>query len=240
MARMFYLGDDVTLPGTGYPPLAAFQIPFADSLAGAFLLGNGEELADKGWAGGADADIVGSPVFGASFAALSGTAYLDTKIPETLEMTLFVVGRETSAASVGWIGNYLSGAAFGVSMYTGSSAASIQANVGRAGGTGGSVSVTSDTTQWGIYSLQVPSTGAARLRNHTGGASNTTSATADREINGAGPIRIGRCYAPSMIGENQQVIALVYNRALTDAETLTVAAFCRDYAASRGITVGLA
>lgn len=239
MGHLFYLGDDVTLPGTAHPPLAAFQIPFADDLAGAFFLGNGEAIARTNWSGGDAPELIGSPAFG-SFATLSGGGYLQTAIPEALAMTIFVVGRETTADTVGWIGNYLSGAALGVSMYTGSGGTSMQANVGRVGGTGGSVSVTSNTADWGIYSLQIPATGASRLRNHTSGNASLTTATADREINGAGPLRVGRCYSATMIGANDQVIALVYNRALSDAETLIVAEFCRDYAVSRGIALSLA
>lgn len=240
MGRMLYLGDDVTLPGSGYPPLAAFQIPYPASLNGAFFLGNGEGIGLRNWAGGADAVPVGSPAWGSSFVTLSQDGYLQTDINETLAMSLFIVGRETTANSVGWIGNYLSGGAFGVSMYTGSGGTSMQANVGRAGGTGGSVSVTSNTAQWGVYSLQIPATGAAMLRNHTSGTGNLTTATANREINGAGPLRIGRLPSPSYGGANDQVIALVYNRALSDAETRIVAAFCRDYANSRGVPVAVA
>lgn len=240
MARMLYLGDDVTLPGDGYPPLAAFQIPFADDLLGAFFLGGGGKIGLRDWAGNADPEAVGYPTFGEGFATLSEDGYLQTDIDEPLELTYVVVGREVSASGVGWIGNFVGGANIGVSLYSQPGGTTMQANAGRVGGVGGSVSVTSDTEDWGIYSLSVPSTGAMAIRNWTTGNGGMSSATAAREINGGGPLRIGRLYSPAHVGEADMAVVLVYDIALDDTQAAIVAAFCRDYAASRGITVGLA
>ncbi|WP_108500537.1 hypothetical protein [Paracoccus indicus] len=239
MARMIYLGDDVTLPGTGYPPLAAFQVPYPANLKGAFFLGNGEKIGLRNWAGGADAVPVGSPAWGGNFATLSQDGYLQTDIDETLAMSLFVVTRETSSDPVGFIGTYGGGTTRGISLYAGSGATSMTASIGRVGG-GGSVGVTSNTTSWGVYSLQVPSTGAATLKNHTTGNANNSAGTEDRVANGAGLIRLGRLYDSGFIGQSDMALALIYDRALSDAEAGVVAAFSRDYAVGRGIALNLA
>lgn len=240
MARMLYLGDDVTLPGTGYPPLAAFQTPFPSSLRGAFFLGNGKDIAVRNWAGGDDATIVGDPIFSDSHARFSGDGYLQTAVAETLAASIFVVGREDVADATGWVGNFQGGANIGLALYTQGASSSIQSNVGRAGGTGGSLGVTSDTTAWNIYGLTVPATGPHTLRNFATGGKPLSNATADRELNGVGPLRIGRLLSPSHIGSVNIAAVLIYNRALNDGEADTVAEFLQAYAAGRGINIDLA
>lgn len=240
MARMIYLGDDVTLPGTGYPPLAAFQVPYPANLKGAFFLGNGETIGLRNWAGGADAVPIGSPAWGGSFATLSQDGYLQTDIDETLAMSLFVVARETTTQGVGYIGNYQGGSNIGVTLYTSANASVIQANAGRSGGASGSVGITSDTAAWGAYGLTVPASGAMTLHNFTTGGKAASSATGAREVNGVGKLRIGRLLSPSHVGPVNMALALVYDRALSDAEAGVVAAFSRDYAVGRGIALNLA
>lgn len=227
---------NVSLPGIGYPPLGAFSIPYADRLGGAFFLGYGREIAAVNWAADTEVSFIGNPTFENGYAELDGANYIDTGVDETLATTLFVVFREASSNSVGVFGNYGSPTTVGTSLFVSSGSTTMSLNTGRIGGTGGVVTVGSDTSGWGIYSARIPATGQATLRNHVSGSASTSGASTDRELNGVGPLRIGALYSASFTGGSQVFAALQYSSDLTVAETLVVGTHLRQMAEAAGLT----
>ncbi|WP_288951905.1 hypothetical protein [uncultured Paracoccus sp.] len=227
---------DVSLPGGGYPPLGAFSIPYADRLGGAFFLGYGRDVAAVNWGADTEVGIIGNPTFQNGYAALDGANYIETGVEETIASTLFIVFRETSDNAVGVFGNYGSPTTIGTSLFVPAGSTTMSLNSGRVGGTGGVSTVGSDTTAWGIYSASIPATGQATLRNHISGNASTSGASADRELNGAGPLRIGALYSASFPGASRVFAALQYRDSLTIAETLVVGAHLRQMAEAAGLT----
>ncbi|QFQ88276.1 hypothetical protein F8A10_12225 [Paracoccus kondratievae] len=227
---------NVSLPGSGYPPLGAFSIPYADRLGGAFFLGYGREVAAVNWGADTEVSIIGNPNFQNGYAALDGANYIETGVEETIASTLFLVFRETSDSAVGAFGNYGGPSTIGTSLYVSAGSTVMSVNTGRIGGTGGSASVTSDTSGWGIYSASIPATGQARLRNHVTGNVSVAGAATDRELNGAGPLRIGALYSASFPGASRVFAALQYRTNLSDEETLVVGIHLRQMAEAAGLT----
>lgn len=232
MVRALNVGS-VNLPTANFPPLAAFQIPHAERLAGAFFLGHGAEIATIDWSDNADAEIMGNPVFHDGYATLSGDGYIQANVAETEAMTYVIIGRKTAEGQVGWIGNHGGSAAAGVSMY--SNAFAMSATTGRTGGAA-NINLTSDMTSFGIFSLQAPASSPARLAGYTTGTANTGGA-GSRVVNGAGKIRIGRLYSSGFVGECDVMAALIFGSALSNTEVTEVANHLREYAAGMGVTV---
>lgn len=235
IVNTFNLGD-VTLPGTGYPPAGVFSIPAHDRLNGAFFLGYGRDVAMQNWGGDTAVSEIGAPVYHNGYASLDGANFIETGVSETLEETLFLVFRETTSAAVGAFGNYGGTTSIGTSLYVPASSTTINLNTGRVGGTGGVVTVGSTTSSWGIYSARIPATGQATLKNHISGSSSTSGASTAREINGAGPLRIGALYSAAFAGPSDVFAAMHYSAYLTAPEADAVAAHLRQMAESAGLS----
>lgn len=235
MTRAFDIGP-ADLPGTGYLPMAAFQIPVISGLKGAFLFGSGLDVASLNWAaGGNDAAVIGSPTVGNGFLTFDLNAYLQTDIAETAAQTFVIVARRPADAAVGYIGNYGGSVAWGVSLYS-SAGTSLMNSTSSRGGAAGGIGVSGTVADFGLYALTVPATGQSRIDDLTEGTANL-AASGSRTINGGGAHRIGRVYSGTFAGQTDQVLAMIYDRALSDAERLAVADWARIYAASVGITV---
>lgn len=230
----------VTLPGGGYPPLSAFKLPVRTGLTGLFLLGNGLALAAKNYAGGADAELVGSPVDGGGFVGLSPASFIQTDVAETLDFSIFVIGRKPAGAPAGeavFVGNANPGASqLGTSLYTVSGLINYNVDRTPTGGTTGSV--TSNAANFGLYSLRATAAGVVDIFNHTTTNGSISSNTNPRAATGAGPFRIGTMYGGSSFTSNPDVnMVMIYNRKVSDAERAVIADWARGYAAECGITV---
>ncbi len=228
----------VTLPGGGYPPLSAFKLPVRTGLTGLFLLGNGLALSSKNYAGGADAELVGSPVDGGGFVSLSPASFIQTDVAETLDFSIFTIGRKPSGSPAGeavFVGNFGVGQV-GTSIYTVSGL--IQYNVDRTptGGTTGSV--TSNAAAFGLYSVRATAAGVVDVFNHTTTNGSISPNVNPRAATGAGPFRIGTMYGGSSFTSNPDMnMVMIYNRKVSDAERTVIADWARGYAAECGITV---
>lgn len=238
IVNTFNIGD-VTLPGDGYPPLAAFQIPVTSGLVSALFLGDGASLIADDFAPGAGAaDILGSPVSSAGYTALSGSSYVLPEACETDAMTLLVIAKKGNAAeAAGFIGNISTATSGGVGIYSAAGASSVSATAVRAGSPPGTtVTAAATPDAWGMYALSVPSSGALTFYNLTTGGVGTSVAAGPRVSNGT-RIRVGTVAHSGYGGATDLVLSLVYNRALSTAEMTALSTWARSYAAGLGLTV---
>lgn len=237
MGYAINLGD-VTLGGTGYLPLAAFDIPVRDDLEAAFYLGHGAAVGVMNFAGEKAGAIVGSPVWADGYAEFVTANYLQTDVDEETAMTLIAVAkRKVTGNGTAIIGNYLSSTDVGIALYVASGNSKIIANADRAGG-GGTVTANGDMDTWELVSLVVPATGAMTINNHTAATTANSAATDDRAVTGSGKLRLGSFPAASGFpGTIQVCAAAIFSRPLTSPELSEMAENLRGYASSVGITV---
>ena len=188
---------------------------------------------------GANAALLGSPVKDATgYARFSGTSGLiQTPVSETMEITLVSAGRMVPQgfAQGILIGDYTNASTAAVALYT-TLANRISYSVGVTSGGAAAVSsgnITEDATAWGIRVLRVD---GARVRydNLTSGGQ-LDIAVANRRA-GSALIRVGGGYNSSFVGVNEQVMAGVWNRRLSDAELTSVAEIARIAGSQVGVT----
>ncbi|MEB2621401.1 hypothetical protein [Pseudomonas sp. YuFO8] len=138
-----------------------------------------------------DANIIGAPVAFATHGRFKGLSnYLQTKIAETDEVTLIVVGKAAAAIPAGasttgdantpfYVGNYrgnsvtpgVTGSAYGASLYH-VATASLTGGAARENGTGGATSSVNSVlgevpTEWGIRVLRASSAMYTKTQNLT-------------------------------------------------------------------------
>ncbi|WP_275790578.1 hypothetical protein [Pararhizobium gei] len=152
-------------------------------------------------------------------------------------MSMVVIARRTdSAVNTGLLGNFIAATDFGVSLYAQTGATSIIGGAGRVGDPAGTTAQgTGSIGTWTLGILSVPTIGVLTIYNKTSGITASSLATANREINGGGPMRIGADYNRS--GANDIALAMFYDRAITLSEASTITTWARAYATRRGITV---
>lgn len=244
MSNALNLGS-VVLPGDGYPSIHAFQIPEVAGLEGAFFFGDGLSLIGKNFAPGKpDATVKGSPVKGAFGGIELGlNNYIDTGIVDSANMTVISVFRDIPATGntvkSGLIGNNLSLATGGIGMYRNENGLTVSGTSIKLVGTTPTLENASVNIVSGAYTLM-----ALRARNLAASTSNnlTSGALANGSLTGArtiGPnsIWIGRLPNASFSSTHEQLMAMVFSRALTDVELNLVAAHAKKYCASKGFTV---
>lgn len=227
------------LPGLGYPPLAAFNIPATDGLTGAFFFNSGADIAAKNFAGGEDAVFVGAPIEHEGYMGLSGpgygSGYLQTDIAETAEGTQFVIAQREGALSCGLLGTYLSNTDPGVGIY-GQSEDYWKYVVGKAGPVADQMSLTGDINNWAMLEASQPATGNQSITNHTTGATNTAATNTARLVSPR-TFRIGRLWASGFVGPVNVACALFYNRQWLPEERAAMISWARQFATDNGITV---
>lgn len=232
---------NVTLPGKGYLPMSAFNIPDTVGLDGCWLFGEGVDLAPKNYAPGKpDASLVGSIVDGTGYVRLPNLSYLQTEVAETAEMTYLIIARKspTVTGQVAFIGNFSSNTEVGVSIYSGTGLTAVSANVGRDNADPSSTQIASDPSDWGLYTLEVPPPdGNMRLRNFTNGATSASTNVGNRLIAGGGKIRIGRLYASGYADSIDVAVAMSFSRYISLEDMTETRNWARAYAAQFGITV---
>lgn len=234
MANALNLG--VALPGDGYPAMSGFEIPVISGLAGAYLFGEGASMLGYNYAPGmADAVVVGTPVIGAGYASFGADAYLQTAVAEAADMTIFSVARSSGSSGLaGLVGNF--GTSLGIIMYLELTNRLVIGNAQRTSDGGANLGE-SNISKFQIYGFRAPAAAASLQKNYSRNASAVSSNATSRVISSVGPLRVGRSYAGSPTQAHDQVLALIYSRALSDAEMDSVAAWARKYCASKGIVV---
>lgn len=229
---------NVTLPGSGYPPIGAMSIPVTDGLTGAFLLGSGSNVGATNYAeNGGTVTFVGSPDWQNGYVEVDRLNYIQTSIPETAAMTIIAIAkRKVSGNNTPIVGNFIDVTNVGVALYVASGTDNPIANADRAAG-GGTVTVNGNWDAWSLVSLVVPSTGAMTITDHTNGLTANSAATDARVITGGGDIRIGSFYSVSFPGASQIAAVAVYNKALSPIELTAMEAWASDVGSHYGLTV---
>nr|WP_312622601.1 hypothetical protein [Pseudomonas juntendi] len=232
MSNALNLG--VSLPGEGYPSIYGFEIPVVSGLTGAYLFGEGLSMLGYNYAPGMpDASVIGTPTVGNGFASFGAAAYLQTAAEESANMTIFTVARASGSSGLaGLVGNF--GSSLGIILYADLSLKYAIGNAQRSA-EGGANLPEANLASFQIYGFRAPAAAGSLVKNYSRGASIVSANGAGRVVSTVGPLRVGRSYSGSPTQPNDQVLALIYNRALTDVEMDSVAAWARRYCVAKGI-----
>ena len=207
-----------------------------------------------------NASAVGLPVMSTNYARFKGLQnFVQTDISEPAELTIFVVGKATSAIPSGasangdantpaYVGTYYgtAGDAVHAGTNTGSSlyhaaATTLTGTAARSNGSGGYVSATQQAlagetpTNWGIRVLRVATNSPTMVANKTTGTSSTGSSVASR-VPSTNTLRIGSLYN-NFAAEVDISQVVIYSTALTTDEINAVANMMRTRASRLGISV---
>ena len=206
------------------------------------------------------AQVVGAPVAYATHLRMSlNTGYIQTQIPETVEQTLFTLGRAVgpfpdAANAVIFAGTYLgpvnpatlppgvtTSNSYGASIYAdnnGNISYAASRDNGAGGMTSAGASISSGavaSTNWAIRVMRVAA-GQTNGFDKTGNVQVSSSVPRSR-ITSMSPFRLG---APSGSTTNSGTVDLsqtiIYSRALSDDEINTVVGYMRNRANRLGIS----
>ncbi len=237
MSNALNIGN-VMLPGDNYPALLGFSIPILASLEGAFLLGDGIAQMTRNYAPGkADAKAVGILRTGSGYAILDETGYLNTGIMETAEMTAITVGRApegTVSTNPAFLGNNQNTSTGGFAIFPnslGAQGTSIRAAALER------IQVTGRYQDFTAVSHRLKETTPNIVNNLSSGERVLGASSAARTLERSNPILIGRLPSNAFKTTNEQVLVLIYSKALSDTELATVYSWIRAYAAEKGIAV---
>lgn len=240
MSNALNLGS-IVLPGDNYPSIHGFNIPVTSGLEGAFLFGDGVAQMGRNYAPGKpDATVVGAPVSGAGFGVFNEFGYLNTGISETAEMTIITVCRDSSGLvdpKPGFIGNHLDVPLGGVAIFTATETLFRGQNVKNNLSDYCSVSANGTVATFTPLAFRVKNNATSLLTNLTSGAAAGSASSGARTVDSANKILVGRIPSEGFKGLNDQVAALIYSRAITDAELTSMTVWLRKYCASHGIVV---
>ncbi|WP_313335785.1 hypothetical protein [Sphingobium yanoikuyae] len=230
------LGGD-PLPGLGYLPLSACNIPVTDGLVGAHFFNMGADMAIKNFAGGDDAVFVGAPIEHEGYMGLSGpgygAGYLQTNILETAAGNQLLIARRPGDLSCGMFGTYAGNTDAGIGVY-GQTEDYWKYVVGKQPDTAEQMTISGDINSWAILETSQPATGFQSIRNHTTGSSNTAIYNTNRDVSGR-TYRIGRLYGSGFIGPVDIACALFFDRQWLDEERAAMVLWARQFAADNDI-----
>ncbi|WP_118138550.1 hypothetical protein [Oceanicella sp. SM1341] len=238
-SNVFNIGNDVVLPGSGYPSLAAFTIPVTAGLVGAFFLGDGLAMATKNWAaGGADASVVGAPVEVAGGLQMDSANHLELPIPESLNATVVLCARVPQANGAALFGNSTGAANPGLAVYAGAAASNASFVVGKAGNTRTFAPLTgNDIANGSTLAIRVPATGACKTYDYEAGLSEVAGNADARELNGLGNYRLGAIPGAGFNEPGFVNSLFVFNQAKSDTQIAALMKHLHDYAVSVGFAV---
>jgi hypothetical protein len=190
----------------------AYTPPALDNLVGWFNIGIDAKRSRKNWApGGDDAVVVGAPTFhadgGARFTSLS--AYMQTSIPETDDLTIMVVAKSSDtfadlAHRPAFVSTYTGVGASNSAVTSDGAMLSVigvgtvrmtayrRAVDGSATHSGSSNNITPDLANWGCYFGTINGL-VSRVRDKTGGSSSSFTHSLPR-FRSANTFRIGSAF----------------------------------------------
>lgn len=231
------------IAGAWYPGISTLTPGSAAAIARMtknFVTGNGGNLSGALTAYDAEPGFLG----------FTTSAYVDTLVPETANLTFLVVAKALANDTQGqFIGNFNANAGLSPSY------ASLQflANgaISAVAGFNGGASTTlvraslpayADTTVWRMFSMRVTDGASVSVWDLTAQAAGTTlktvTATAlPRTLAFSNTIRLGAPIVAGYSAPGAICVANQYSVALTDAEVLSEAAMLRSFAAAQGISV---
>jgi hypothetical protein len=232
MANALNLGD-IVLPGSGFPDFDTFSIPVWGGLAGAFLFKKGLSAENK-VPDSVAAAIVGTPTSGAGFASFTGTSYLQTEIPDGSEMTI-IVGCRNVSGPVAYAGNYMGATLGGQTIFSGALKTGISVNGARGAGADGQAALTELPVGWGCYAARIPAVGKNEVHDMFRGTK-VLSAGSGNHIISAEKIRVGSAKTAGFeAGACDLSFALIYNRAVSDAELTSIRDWAHGYMKDSGL-----
>lgn len=240
------------------PPNASFEtllnhliLPVMSGLQGFFLPHESPSKAAKNWAiGKDDGVVVGSPTYAAGYVSLesNSVAYIETPVVETPEMTILFAGRGTTDSSTAdltpvFVSSRTAAAALGgaggIQVYADTASRQrvyfSQWDGGSAQNAIASVNSYSINT-WEFISARVTAT-TARIRNLTTGVIGADLVLSGTRNPGSGKIRIGSMIDATWKGKSDAALCGLYNRALTDAEEVSMYNWAKTYLATKGISI---
>ncbi|CNH15967.1 hypothetical protein [Yersinia intermedia] len=208
--------------------------------------------------GKSDAVIVGLPVVNDKFSRFKGLSnYLNTNIPESTEMTVFVVGKSAVnlpeqsipanyAGYPMYFGNYPGGdstvpghTTYGCGLFhdtpTKLSMTASRLSAGTGLATSAQAQITDTPSAWGLRVVRVGEGVKTRTMNLTTGVAGEYAAITQR-LPSTHTLRIGGAYS-TFTGEVDISQIVIYSAALTDEEIAAVASLMRVRSARLGITV---
>ncbi|HBR8416434.1 TPA: hypothetical protein L9563_001834 [Klebsiella pneumoniae subsp. pneumoniae] len=210
----------------------------------------GRGLAKNFAKNGVDAVVSGSPVIDNHFAKFTANDFIDTGIANTKEATLIVIAkRKVETRRQFLISSYLGDRNFGRSVLIGSGAGALTIYSHYAGVNGSGVETSLSYT---AYFVPDPLDGSPAflcgrdtgntltVSDVTGSKSDsrTASGTLESFVNPALTYMIGRSHNNAEIpGDNEIAAALIFDRALSDAEITAIYAYFQGYFARRGISI---
>ncbi len=240
------------------PPNASFEmllnhlvLPVMSGLQGFFLPHESASKAAKNWAiGKDDGVVVGSPTYAAGYASLesNGVAYIETPVVESPEMTIMFAGRGTTDSSTNdltpiFVSSRTAAAALGglggIQLYPNSpSVQRVYFSQWDGSVSQSPIAFVSSYSpnSWQFISARVTAT-TARIRNLTTGAIGADLALSGSRNPGSGKIRIGSMIDATWKGKSDAALCGLYNRALTDAEEVSMYNWAKTYLATKGVAV---
>jgi hypothetical protein len=233
MANALNLGN-IVLPGDGFPDFDSFSIPIWDGLVGAFLFKNGLSPTNM-VPDSVSAAIVGAPVVGDGYVSFTGTAYLQTELSDSSAMTL-IVGCRPKVGPVAYIGNYLSSTLGGQSISSGAAMNSVTATSARGASVNGQAILTGLTAgAWGCYAAKLPGSGQSEAHDLLKGTKVSSPGSGNRVLT-TEKIRIGSSRTVGFESGTCDIsFALIYNRAVSDAELASISGWARGYMKDSGL-----
>lgn len=237
------MGTVVTVAGEFARPLGTL-LPVMSGRQMWFNIGGSVDASAVNYADtGKPAAIIGSPVVHANYLALTGqdpVAVLQTQMPETPDLTLIAVAKNSavlSSAISRIISSQVSGPYAALQFSSISTGGGITALAGNSGASN-SVNLPIATSEWGLYSMRVESEVSIILTDHTVGKYTTATQAIGARTTGTSPFRIGAGYHANSNGARPDVaFAAGYNRALSTDEITAVVDRVRQLMAMKSITV---
>ena len=223
--------------------------PFnTDGMLYAGIYGRG--LAKNFAKNGVDAVVSGSPVIDNHFAKFTANDFIDTVVANTKEATLIVIAkRKVETRRQFLISSYLGDKNFGRSLLIGSGAGALTVYSHYAGVNGSGEQTNLSYTAYFVPDhldgtpafLCGKDTGKTLIVSDVTGSksdSRTASGTLESFVNPALTYMIGRSHNNAEIpGDNEIAAALIFDRALSDAEIAAIYAYFQGYFARRGISI---
>lgn len=204
--------------------------PRRDALVGEYLFGRDASTSRFNLTGGPNLAFVGSPVFSPRYALFSQTAWADTGLYDTADVTLLVVSSQVSQTAP-LIGNYNGANSSDTTTFnlTGGDLQGFAVGTDNAAQTA-STRARTPVTDFTVKVLRVSGGANFAIRvdefrqgAKVGGTAVTTGKT--RKVTTSQPFAIGSSRGASDFGGNVYVAgAAIWSRALTDSELLAEAA----------------
>lgn len=223
--------------------------PVSSGLVGWWWPGTDQPTTQKNWAlGGSPGAVAGAPTYGSGFASFKGfTNYLQTAVPETNDMTFFIVARssDTFAANANrpvLFGLHATGAPDGAIAYCSGSSGAPQATFNFSAGYNNGTDV-QETAVRGVINFSNfkylwcridTANNAIKMVNQTDASSTTpVTTTGTRSLNTVNRVRVGSSYDTGINGTLDVAHFSVYSNAMSDANVALHYAFVQNYLASR-------